>query len=81
MGNETDQPAAAAAEPSGEQITLNTIRQHGESMLALSAASGVTYERESHPAGYDHACRDVLAILDMNGRPADEPVVFSGWPA
>jgi uncharacterized lipoprotein NlpE involved in copper resistance len=45
-------------------------------MLALTADSGVEHENQSHAAGYDHACRDVLAILDMNGRPAHEPVVF-----
>jgi uncharacterized lipoprotein NlpE involved in copper resistance len=65
-----------AAEPSAEQITLATIRQHVERMLALTADSGVEHENQSHAAGYDHACRDVLAILDMNGRPAHEPVVF-----
>ena len=65
-------------EPDAEAVTLATIRQHAESMLALSAASGVEHERQSHAAGYDHACRDVLAILDMTGRPADEPVVFGG---
>jgi hypothetical protein len=66
------------SEPSAEQVTLNTIRQHAESVLALSAASGTGYERQSHAAGYDRACRDVLAILDMNGRPANEPAVFAG---
>jgi len=63
-------------EPTAEQVTLSTIRQHVERMLALSAAAGTGHERQSHAAGYDHACRDVLAILDMNGRPAHEPVVF-----
>ena len=64
-------------EPAAGQITLATIRQHVESMLALTASSGVEHDRQSHAAGYDHACRDVLAILDMNGRPAHEPVVFA----
>ena len=64
-------------EPTAEQITLATIREHVERMLALTADSGVRPERQSHAAGYDSACRDVLAILDMNGRPAHEPVVFS----
>ena len=66
--------------PSAEQVTLHTIRRHVESMLALSASSGVKHERQSHAAGYDHACRDVLAILDMNGRPPHEPVVFALAP-
>jgi hypothetical protein len=66
------------SEPTAEQITLATIRQHVESMLALAAALGVRHERQSHAAGYDHACRDVLAILNMNGRPPHEPVMFSG---
>ena len=65
-----------AKAPTAEEITLATVRQHVERMLALTAASGVTPERNSHAAGYDSACRDVLAILDMNGRPAHEPVVF-----
>ena len=61
---------------SAEQVTLNTVRQHIECMLALTADSGVKRDPQSHAAGYDHACRDVLAILDMNGRPASEPVIF-----
>jgi hypothetical protein len=61
-------------ETTAEQITLNTIREHVERMLAVSA--DVKPERQSHAAGYDSACRDILAILDMNGRPAHEPVVF-----
>jgi hypothetical protein len=64
-----------AAGPTAEQVTLATIRHHVESMLALGAAHAA--ERQSHAAGYYHACRDVLAILDMNGRPAHEPVVFA----
>ena len=62
-----------AGEPSAEQITLATVRQHVERMLALTA---VKHERQSHAAGYGSACRDVLAILDMNGRPVNEPVIF-----
>ncbi len=65
-------------EPTAEQVTLATVRQHVERMLKLTADSGVTHDRHSHAAGYDSACRDVLAILDMNGRPAHEPVMFSG---
>ena len=63
-------------EPTAEQITVATVRQHVERMLKLTADSGVEHGRNSHAAGYDAACRDVLAILDMNGRPAHEPVVF-----
>ena len=66
--------------PTAEQITHHAIRRHVESMLALSASSGVRRERQSHAAGYDHACRDILAILDMNGRPPHEPVVFALAP-
>lgn len=62
--------------PTAEQVTLATVRQHAERMLKLTAGSGVNPERGSHAAGYDAACRDVLAILDMNGRPPHEPVSF-----
>ena len=64
-------------EPTAEQVTLATVRQHVERMLKLTADSGAEPGRHSHAAGYDSACRDVLAILDMNGRPAHEPVIFS----
>jgi len=67
----------ADTQATAEQITLATIREHVTSMLALSADSGITPERQSHAAGYDHACRDVLAILDMHGKPPHEPVVFT----
>ena len=63
---------------SAEQVTLNTIRQHVKRILATAAA--VPPPPHSHAAGYDHACRDVLAILDMNGRPLSEPARF-GDPA
>lgn len=62
--------------PTAEQVTLNTIRQHVERMLKVTVDSGVQRDPRSHAAGYDHACREILAILDMNGRPAHEPVIF-----
>lgn len=67
----TETTASAA-----EQVTLNTIRQHVEHMLEVTADSGVQRDPRSHAAGYDHACREILAILDMNGRPSHEPVIF-----
>jgi hypothetical protein len=65
-------------EPGAEQVTLNTIRQWAERALASSvAAEGYTTPAAVRSAGYEHAARDVLAILDMNGRPAHEPVLFA----
>ena len=61
------------SEPTAEQITIATVRQHVERMLKLTAAG---CDRNSHAAGFDACCRDVLSILDMNGRPAHEPVMF-----
>lgn len=66
-----------ATEPTAEQITLNTIREHVEHMLKVTADLGMERDPRSHAAGYDHACREILAILDMNGRPAHEPVIFA----
>jgi hypothetical protein len=65
-------------EPSAEEITLATIREWAERNLATSAASeGYTTPAAYRARGYEHAARDVLAILDMNGRPPGEPVNFS----
>jgi len=62
--------------PTPEHITLTTIRQHVEQVLSLSKGQ-VKPAHESRAAGYDHACRDILTILNMHGRPLDEPVVFT----
>ena len=59
-------------EPSAEQVTLATIRQYIERTIQIMAevAPG------TYSAGRRAEALDVLAILDMNGRPAHEPVVF-----
>jgi hypothetical protein len=68
-----------AAEPTAEEITLATLRQWAERTLASSvAAEGYTTPAAYRSAGYEHAARDVLAVLDMNGRPWHEPVKFGG---
>lgn len=76
MTDTTTPAKTPEAGPSAEQVTLSTIRQHVERMLEVTAVSGVQRDPRSHAAGYDHACREILAILDMNGRPAHEPVIF-----
>jgi uncharacterized lipoprotein NlpE involved in copper resistance len=60
-----------ASEPSAEEITLATLRDWAERAIRAPAAN-----RYGHAAGYERACRDALAILDMNGHPAGEPVIF-----
>ena len=57
--------------PSSEEVTLNTLREWAERAMQIPAV-----DQRGRAAGYEHAARDVLAILDMNGRPAHEPVVF-----
>ncbi len=58
--------------PTAEEVTLATIRQWAERALRIPAE-----DRRGRAAGYEHAAQDVLAILNMNGRPASEPVVFT----
>jgi len=60
------------SEPSAEQITLATIRQHAEMTMQITAEA----PKGTYAAGRRAEARDVIAILDMNGRPAHEPVVF-----
>ena len=60
------------SEPSAEQVTLATLREWAERTLETTAEA----DPRSRPGGFRAAARDVLAILDMNGRPAGEPVVF-----
>jgi hypothetical protein len=60
-----------ASEPSAEEITLSTLRE-----WAVRAVQVPAEDRRGHAAGYERAARDALAILDMNGRPAGEPVIF-----
>ncbi len=62
----------ATREPGAEEITLATIRQNAERTVQIAAGA----PRGTFAAGRCAEARDVLAILDMNGRPADEPVVF-----
>jgi hypothetical protein len=57
------------------EITLATLRQHAERMLSLSKAAGIENPLPQ-VAGYDHAVRDVLTILDSRWLPEGEPVVF-----
>ena len=57
------------AEPSAEQVTVATIRSWAERAAAVPGST-------DHSRGYESAARDVLAILDMNGRPVHEPVIF-----
>jgi hypothetical protein len=57
------------------EITLATIRQHAERMLALSEAANVANPLP-HARGYDHAMRNVLAILDARWLPEGTPVIF-----
>jgi hypothetical protein len=59
-------------EPSAEEITLNTIREHAERTVELTASA----ERGTFAAGRRAEARDVLAIVAMNGRPPNEPVIF-----
>ena len=55
------------------EITLATLRQWAERTLEQIPPG----EASPHASGYRHAARDALAILDMNGRPAHEPVIFT----
>lgn len=56
--------------PGAAEITLATLRGWAERAAAVPGST-------DHSRGYERAARDVLAILDMNGRPAHEPVIFS----
>ncbi len=53
-----------------EEVTLATLRDWAE---RATTVPGVT----DHGRGYERAAKDVLAILDMHGRPAHEPVIFT----
>jgi hypothetical protein len=67
----------SSTDPTAEQITLETIRQWAKRTLETSvAAEGHTTPAAHRARGYEHAARTVLAILDMNGRPAHEPVTL-----
>ena len=55
--------------PTAEQITLATLRTWAERATAVPGGT-------DHSRGYENAARDVLAILDMNGRPPHEPAVL-----
>ncbi len=58
-----------APEPSAEDVTLATLRDWAERATGVPGGT-------DHGRGYERAARDVLAILDMNGRPPHEPVIF-----
>ena len=51
------------------EVTLATLRDLVTQMLAVPAGN-------DHARGYCRAMRDVKAILDKHGAPADEPVHF-----
>lgn len=72
-GQQSDQSRALAE----AEVTLATLRQWAERMHR-AAAPDAGYSPQPHAAGYDKAVRDVLAILDMHGRPPGEPVIFGG---
>lgn len=56
-------------------VTLATIREWAEGTVTGT----VTAPAGTHAAGMRTAARDVLAILDMHGRPG-EPVIFGEVP-
>lgn len=57
------------------EITLNTIRLWAEQTLeTMGSLGGYLGEQMT---GYRNAVRDVKAILDMHGKPANQPVVFT----
>jgi hypothetical protein len=65
------------SEPTPEQITVNTIRNFVRRALNISQYPPIDNYRAGHSAGYRKAMEDVKAILDMNGRPPEEPVNFT----
>jgi len=54
------------------EITFATLRGWAERNSWTAEAENVT----GAARGYGRAARDVLAILDMHGKPAHEPVIF-----
>ena len=58
---------------SAGEITLATIRKWAEDTMTQIPAA----ESGRHAAGYRHAARDALAILNLHGRPSREPVRFT----
>jgi len=65
------------SEPTAEQVTFATLRCWAQQTIKL--ADDAQADRRSPLAGARVAARDVLAILDMNGRPPGEPVHFSNY--
>lgn len=63
----TERPQSTA-----EEFTLATLRDWAERTMATTAEA----DPKSRPGGFRAAARDVLAILDMNGRPPGEPVIL-----
>jgi hypothetical protein len=54
-------------------VTVATIREQAERTVELTG----TAARDTHAGGRRAEARDVLAILDMNGRPPGEPVILT----
>lgn len=67
----------ADAELEACQVTLATIRRHAERVLEIMGATELprTYN-DAHGQGYAKGMRQILAILNMHGRPKNEPVNF-----
>jgi hypothetical protein len=64
------------SERTAEQVTVATINDLVEHMLKLPPYPPLDNYQTGHAAGYRSAMEDVKAILDMNGRPPGEPVIF-----
>jgi hypothetical protein len=64
------------SEPTPEQITIATLRGLAERALLIPPYPPMDNYRVGHSDGYRKAMQDVKAILDMNGRPPNEPVNF-----
>lgn len=72
---ETAKPADLEA----AEITMATIRQWAERTIATSVSAGEYATPTAYQArGYLRAAKTVLAMLDMNGRPWNEPVIMPG---
>jgi hypothetical protein len=54
-------------------LTLATIREWAERTAEACAEA----EPLSHAGGMRTAARDVLALLEMDGRPPEEPVILA----
>ena len=57
------------------EITLATLREHVERLIAVTDAVGESSLPETR--GYDRAMRTVLAILDARWLPEGTPVILN----